>query len=251
MNPVTVETNGRFYLGGRAALVSDLDREVAWAEHVVRQDPDIKWILGNYVQADVANDNGHIFPLADLEQLHHTVVGKPLNMLHHENYIVGAYAGTELVHPSGENAAAGIDTPFVEAVAGMWHRLFPDEYQLVKKAHADGTLFFSMECLPKTVTCPGCSMVAAYAGPTSDTYCDHMNAPRGPKVLNQPVFGAGAIIIPPVRPGWSRADITQLDKLMRDASSPQVYAAMQQIAPELEPAQWEHMMAWVMGLHAV
>lgn len=289
-------------ISGVGAILDDDDMPRAWAEPHVRQDPDIKWILGNYVEAEHPNSNGHIFPLADLVTAQDTVANKPLNMVHREHYIVGAYAAARLLNTDGSTFTAddltAADTttmrrdlnaprPYMQALAAMWHTLFPDEFALTAKAHADGKLFYSMECKPATVTCPvsfagccggGCGVggeplslddakrkgsskavpyadgeehtpwSAVFDGLTSDTYCEAMNGRTHPKRLDKPLFRAGALIIPPVRPGWSNAEIKAIAKLVHDneLEAEAIYAAVASESPHLEPKDWEQVMAMVM-----
>jgi hypothetical protein len=137
--------------------------------------------------------------------------------------------------------------PYVEALAGMWHRRFPEEFFNIRRAHDDGTLFFSMEAIPEEVSCPACSHRAPYAGIESNSYCEHMQGATGSKTLHRPTFNGGAIIIPPLKPGWSRADITAISKLVTEsAEAEQVYDAVAETAPHLDSRQWETMMAQVL-----
>lgn len=237
---------------GRATLVDDSGPLKAWVERVVRKDPDLRWIVGNYVEADVANDNGHIFPLQDLRAAQHTVAGKPLNMLHRDHYIVGSFAGAQLMAAGKELTADDEpnERPYVEAVAGMWHNRFPEEYFNIQKAHKDGSLFFSMEAVPEEVSCPSCGERAVFAGVESDTYCAHMQGPTGPKVLHGPVFAGGAIIIPPARPGWSRADVTDISAMLAASTDEanQTFNNVVDTAPHLDTATAEQLMAQIMLL---
>lgn len=272
---IIIPTPTGFITGGHARLVDDGTTGLkAWAERYVRKDPDIRWIVGNYVEADAPNSNGHIFPLAELQTAQHTLAGKPLNMLHREQYIVGAFAGAQLVDAQGKewvppavtsgtiaanslssmelltaaatattttNFTIAMPNPYVEAVAGLWHSRFPDEYFDIEKAHKEGSLFFSMEAIPEAVSCPSCQVEAAFGGFESEDYCDHMQGPTGPKRLHRPVFAGGAIILPPARPGWNRADIRTIAQEHERAD--EVHAAVSAELPELEPGQWEWLMA--------
>lgn len=247
-------------IGAAATLVEDSDNLRAWAERYVRTDPDIRWILGNYVEANRANSNGHIFPLEDLVTAQHSVAGKPLNMMHREHYIVGAYAGAQLLTPEGvtlgaddlvhfQAATADSDEyPYVEALAGMWHARFPEEFFNIRRAHKEGTLYFSMEAMPSDVSCPECNHQAAFAGLESDTYCEHMQGATGPKRLHNSVFNGGAIIIPPVQPGWKRADVKTISKLMKESAeeAEAVYASVAEESPGRGPQEWETTMAALM-----
>src|SRR5438477_5289198 len=263
---VLLEGTRGFYLGSAAAVVEE-GREFAWAERFVRSAPDLKWIQGNFVQADEANGNGHIFALDELRTAHTTIVHKPLNLLHREHAIQGVYVGSELLEPGGEGAGAGVMTPHVETIAAYYRYYFPDVFRdVIEPAHKEGSLFQSMECRPQSLVCrgrgedPGCGREYAYAGRQHESYCDHLNQPGARKVLRQPHFTAGGLIVPPARPGWRRADVTELSRLESGADSAlaqwmkhsieEVEMAYQQIAtefPHLEPKDWEHMMAAVMA----
>lgn len=241
----------------RAHLIEDGEdgRLKAWAEHHVRKDPDIGWILGNFVEANNYNSNGHLFPQAELETYGvHTVASKSLNMIHHERYIVGAFAAGNMLYPDEATANAAVaageaaPNPHMEALSGMWRRLFPDEYSLVQRAHKEGTLFYSMESTPQTLTCPTCEGCYAFKGIQHESYCDHLNASRvSPKRLDMAHFNAGALIIPPVQPGWSKADIKTLAESVAEdpEGSAALYAAFETEGPHLTPSAWEHLMGMV------
>lgn len=239
---ISFETEQAIHFGGAVQLIEDDGRVKAWAEKHVRSDPDIGWILGNYVEADNPNDNGHIFPYEDLVAARETVIHKPLNMLHHGRYIVGAYVGAEMHDPEKEEAGF----PVMEALAAFWRSQFPEEYDLVRRAYAEGACFYSMEAVPESIGCTadGCGMVAKYVGRQSDTYCAHLREGKGQKRLIKPHFNAGALIIPPVRPGWKRADISELSKLMEDNEA--LAAQIDEEFDHLPPREWEAMMAMVL-----
>jgi len=239
----------------------------AWAERLVRKDPDLRWMLGNYVEAGRANSNGHIFRLVDLPAALKTLHMKALNMLHKDQYTVGSFAGAQLLDSLGGPltdeavaemvAAEGIPTadnvtdvlPYAEAVAGMWVQRFPDEYAAIKRANADGNLYFSMEAAPKDITCPTCDLTTPWAGYESDTYCSEMQGLQ-PKILNEPSFGGGAVIIPPVKPGWGGADIKSIEAMIasHQVEAEQLYKLFAAQSPHLEPKEWEALMAQVLLL---
>lgn len=233
----------------RAVLLDGAnDRMTDWAEKHVRKDPQLAWILGNFVKADEANSNGHIFPLEDLKAHSvSTIANKPLNMLHHENYIVGAYSGGELLFP--KETAAEDSTVIVEALSFMWKHIFPEEYALIQKAQKDGSLFYSMEASASELTFIDFdNKRVPYMGRYHESY--PTKDPKANRILHKPHFGGGAIIIPPVRPGWSEADIKSLDALV--AAHPTVaeatYKGFEETAPHLDPKTWETMMLQVMEM---
>lgn len=246
---VLVPTEAGFRFATPASLVGEDDqRMVAWIEKMVRKDRDIAWVHGNFVEADNANGNGHIFPLSDLEQeAVHSVTGKPLNMLHHENYIIGSFAGAEMVYPEATETKEAADEenghPYMEALAGMWKHIYPEEHRLLQKAQGEGSLYFSMECIAESLTFIDYDNVTVpYMGRSHDSYPTKDLTAR--RILNKPHFSGGAIIVPPVRPGWSKADIKALDAFIEDqpSVSEAVFASIQTESPHLGQDEWEMMM---------
>lgn len=251
---VIVEGTRALYLGAQAHLLEG-GRELAWAEKYVTTQPDLKWILGNFVEADNANDNGHIFPLEDLRIAQASIANKPLNMLHRPHQIVGHYAATEMLWPLGEAAADQPgNNPVIEALSAFYSYYFPELLTLIQHAHNTGSLFYSMECIPERIGCPveGCGGDFEYAGHKDDSYCEHVNEAGGRKILHSPHFTAGAIIVPPVRPGWKRADISELSGLI-ESNLAEAEAAYEQVAaelPHLDPKEWEMCMALLLDYMA-
>lgn len=259
-----------FSVVGQASLVGGTDDEVmrAWAERHVWRDPDLKWIIGNYIEADRQNSNGHYFPLPDVPAGIESLRGKALNMLHRERYVVGHYVGAQLLDENGVEMSAedvvarsgsedsskiqGVSRPTVEAVAAFYWTRFPEEYEDIQRAHATGSLYFSMEAVPKEVSCLTCDKRVAFDGLSSESYCSHMDGPVGPKRLHEPRFLGGAIIIPPVKPGWSQAEIkTIARKVMEEDEGglEALYSAFEETSPQLDAETWEALMMQVVLLH--
>jgi hypothetical protein len=240
-----VEASRSVYLGAQAYLLDD-SREMAWADgKSLRKHPTIRYLAGRYVEADNANSNGHVFKLEELENAQHDIAHTPLNMLHRPHYIVGHYIDAQLMFPKDE-AGEGLSNPYVEAVAAFYRYYFPDEFAEVERAHKEGSLFYSMECVPKSVTCTAvCGQEFAYDGRTSPTYCAHINEPGAVRTLNQPGFTGGALIIPPIKPGWKKADITEVSRLLRQHSeqAEHLYDDVRSEMPNASVEQWE----WTVG----
>jgi hypothetical protein len=96
--------------------------------------------------------------------------------------------------------------------------------------------------VPKSLTCAGvCGQEFAYDGRHSPTYCAHLNEAGAKRRLNNPNFTGGALIVPPVRPGWNRADITQLSALMAEhaGEAERIYEEVKTEMPEQSAAEWE------------
>jgi hypothetical protein len=235
---VLVEGARSVFMGTQAFLVDDT-RELAWAEKHVRKHPTLRYLIGRYVEADNANSNGHIFDLKELEQAQHDIAHTPLNLLHRPNYIVGHYVAAELMFPT-EAAGDGMDRPYIEALSVFYRYYYPAEFAMVEQAHKNGSLYFSMECVPKSITCAGvCGQEYAYDGRSSPTYCAHLNEPGAKRRLNAPNFTGGALIVPPVKPGWKRADVTQLSALMAEHADDTEEVKPEMSADTMTATQWE------------
>lgn len=209
--PIIIAGPTSVTIATQASVVVE-DREVAWAaaKEQIQTRPDMGWLVGRYLCTDVANENGHTFRLADIETAYQRIIHTPLNMLHRATHVVGTYVAADLIRAEAMAASRDGETAHVEALAAVWRLPFPGEWDTITKANEEGTLYYSMEAIPKSVTCPTCAVTAKYAGPASDTYCEHMATAGGPKILDDPLFVGGAIVVPPARPGWRHADITEL-----------------------------------------
>lgn len=258
---IIVEGKNSFQIGGAAWIVEE-GREMAWAESHIQRAPDVRWILGNYVQAATPdrptfNSNGHSFPLEDLQHSVPELIHRPLNLNHAPNRRLGVFTAAEFVWPTGENAGES-EVPIVEALACYWHYYEPELYASVELAHKEGALFFSMEAVPETITCrgnalhEGCGKTYEYAGRQSPSYCEHLNEKASRKVLHKPRFTAGALILPPVRPGWKNADIKELASVIESnmEEAEKAYEQISQEAPHLDPVSWERIAAFFMAADA-
>lgn len=238
---VIVEGERGFYFGSRAVIL-DQSYEKAWAEkHIINNDAH-SYILGKFVEADQANNNRQYFQMAGLRMAQPTIAHSPMN-IDHTGKIVGAYVASDFVYPTTDSAAAV--NPYIEALGVFWKAHFPEEWAKVQQAHDAGHLYFSMECVPAKLGCigeGGCGQVFEYAGQTSTTYCEHINNRTSDRDLIDPHFTGGAILLPPVQPGWSDANIHSLVAKYAEAAN----AVHDDIAEELSglgPREWELMMA--------
>jgi hypothetical protein len=75
--------------------------------------------------------------------------------------------------------------------------------------------------------------------------CAHINQPGAVRTLNQPGFTGGALIIPPIKPGWKKADITEVSRLLRQHSeqAEHLYDDVRSEMPNASVEQWE----WTVG----
>lgn len=227
-----------------ATIVEDT-RDCAWAERNIVPNPAFKWVLGKYVEADNANSNMQYWSLEDLRKSHKTIRNSPLNLLHKPKYVVGSYVDTELVYPMTDEAEDLTSNPFIEALAVYWKYYFAEEFGKVEEAHARGDLYFSMECVSETITevWPDGTLgeTFKYMGPSHQSYSEAINSRECARKFNEPHFLGGALIIPPTRPGWKKAEVKEISHLLNydyDAALDDV-----EDREEVDPEVWELMMS--------
>ena len=240
------EGKNSIWIGGRAELVDPSDRDLAWAERSITFNPSLKWVLGKYVEADTANTNMQKWNLHNLKLGQPTIQHAPMNMLHQPRRIVGHFADTELLYP--ETADAG--NPFIEALGVFYRYYFPEEMEIIERAHAEGNLFFSMECVGRSITCDSCGNEYDYKGPQDPSYCSHVNNREAARSFNDPVFLAGALIVPPVKPGWKAAHVSDIADLFRTNAKEceMAYEGVKADMPDQSPQVWEALMAQIVQL---
>lgn len=247
---VLIEGTNSFFIGSQAELLTD-ERETAseWASKHIHHNPALKWVLGKYVEADNANSNKQYWSLADLQMSQPTIEHAPMNILHRPRNIVGAFVATEMMYPKEDHAE--IFNPYIEALGVFWKYYFPTELEAVQRAHDEGSLFFSMECVAESITCSGdngCQETFDYAGTSSPGYCSHLNDHASIKQLNKPHFLGGALVIPPGKPGWKKASIESLSTLVQEhaAEAEKAYLQISEEFPHLSSKEWEFMMAQIL-----
>jgi hypothetical protein len=246
---VLVQGPKSYYFATQAVLLDDT-RDVAssWAsKHIVANEA-IKWIVAKYVEADNANYNGQMWKLQDLQLKKPTIVHSPMNINHAAHHIVGTFPAAEMMYPTGVGDQAQQQlNPYVEVLGAIWQFYFPEEMAAVEAAFKEGSLYTSMECVSHSVTCAasdGCGKTFDYKGPISESYCEHLQKPGGVRQLNDPHFLAGALIIPPARPGWGGASVDEISALIEAnlAQAERLYDEISRQSPHLDSKAWENLM---------
>lgn len=244
-----IRGDNSYFFGAQAFVLDDaeLERDVAseWAGKHVEKNPALKWILGRFVEADNPNRNKQAWALEDLRLKRPTINHAPMNMVHQARNVVGAFVATELLYPTEDVAGDVVQHPHIEALGAFWRYYFPEEFNLVQKAHDEGSLFFSQECIAETTRFEdpetGETETFPYRGPRDDSYGDWNDRVGATKWLDNPHFLGGALILPPFRPGWANADVTTLSQYV-DAHSEladSVFTSVADQAPHLSADQIE------------
>jgi hypothetical protein len=232
---------------------------------IEESNPFVQWIAGDFVEADNANSNGQFWTAGDLELAEYTIRYSPLNMVHKFRQPIGFYAATKTVKLDREEAGLTLVKPEeakgsmkIQALSGLWTHIFPFEAAQVEAADDAGLLFYSMECRGTHLTCGtdeskdlhGCGKTFDYM--QVDTHCEHLLERSSVRHIVKPTFRGGAIIVPPVRPGWKNANAAVLqESVMQEAAAfaEQNEAAYNQVAGEtgLTASAWETLMAQVIA----
>lgn len=208
--------NGGLFLTAPASLLTQ-EKAANW-EKAAKANPHYTYLQGRFVEADAPNRNNAYWTTADLEVGQPTVANGPLNWLHDERHIIGTLIDSELVY---REAASEMNNHIV-AMAAVWRFLYPSETQVIERASEQSSLWFSMECESESVTCvdapgrPGCGETFPYATVMREPakVCSHIREKSSVRRFDNPTFLGGAVIIPPVRPGWAQADA----KVLRQAA---------------------------------
>lgn len=206
-------------------------------------------LQGAFVGGEKPNRNGAFWSTGDLEMGEPTVRYGPLNWLHDDRHIVGTIADAKLVHPAERESAtlrrslAGIEEPYILASSVMWKFLWPTESALVEQAAAQGQLWYSMECISKQVAClaDDCGTTVSYmASLSGEGVCDHLREKAARRYVD-PTFLGGAVVLPPMAPGWADAHVD----LMRQAASLAEPTYEQAGRPSVDDGVWERLVACI------
>lgn len=220
-------------------------------ERAATPNPHFLHMQGRFVGAEKANRNGALWTVDDLSLGQPTVKNGPLNWLHEDRHIIGAITESTLVQPAERQAAAlgALTEPFIAASAAIWRWLWPDEAAIVEQAASQQRLWYSMECISDSVVCEGlngCGAEVAY-----QTYlkadeaevCEHVRTRASVRRFKDPTFLGGAVIVPPVRPGWAdaHAELMTQGELVAEAAYEQAGR------PDMKDREWAALMAQVVS----
>lgn len=246
METMVLERGGSQYIVNAAKVLrsadelegdrADLLQDNAW--EVGKGSPFMHWISGDFAEADNPNSNKQFWTAGDLRLGEYSILHAPLNMVHRFRQPVGFFAGTKTVDlkKKAEDDAKKVvslkekterkGSMKIQALAGMWTHIFPTETAMVEAADEAGLLFYSMECRGTHLICgsdeaagiKGCGEKFDYMA--IDTHCEHLLERSSIRHIVKPTFRGGALIVPPVRPGWKNANASVLSTaVMQEAAS--------------------------------
>lgn len=236
------QVGDKFYATSQAFIVDEpqeLPREMASEFEMAKTNETFVWIAGRYVQSENVNRNGHFWKFEDIQRGEASIKHTPVNAQHEWDRPIGTVVQTKIVQR--ETADSTPTTPEVQALSVVWGANFPHIVQDVRKAHDEGTLFYSMECVAESKQCMNCERTFAWAAAGADL-CEHLATDsKAPRRFINPTFLGAALIFPPERPGWPDANITQLAALATEEY------ANRETHSDLDAATWERLMEYVVS----
>ena len=272
MDTLVLDQGQSTYLVNTARLVktqedvsSDLAASTTDEWQIDKANPFLQWIAGDFVEADNPNSNKQFWTAGDLELAEYTIKYSPLNMVHKFRTPIGFYAATKTVSLKKDTAAVlkkkdeAQGSMKIQALSALWTHIFPFEAAQAAAADEAGLLFYSMECRGTHLTCgsdearglEGCGQTFEYM--QVDTHCEHLLERSSVRHIVNPTFRGGALIVPPVRPGWKNASASILEEaVMQEAASfaeqnERAYNQLNADGTELSASAWEHLMALIVS----
>lgn len=199
MEPQVFERGQSIFLVAPVAPLTPAQGEIehfAFAKQLKDMAPNgnLVWLRGNYVEADKANRNGHMWTAGELSIKSLTPNFMPVTVMHDPRTAVGLIADTALKVPEKD----GIPRARIETALALWAHRFPEVVEEADLNYKAGTLMQSMECRSPFYTCAECgeSFPKLPDGSERANWCEHMEASDGygARILGDVTFtGTGLI----------------------------------------------------------
>jgi hypothetical protein len=157
MEPMIFERDSRVFLVSPVAPFTPAQSEVeelAFARALLdaAPNPNIKWLRGQYVEADNPNLNNALWTEGELAISSLTPNLMPVTVMHDPRTAVGLIADTKLLTRAKDN----VPRSRIDSTLGIWAHRFPEIAAEIDANYASGDLMQSMECLPTHYDCTAC-----------------------------------------------------------------------------------------------
>lgn len=157
MEATIFERDSRVYLVCPVAPFTPAQAEVeelAFSKALIDQapNPNIKWLRGQYVEADNPNLNNALWTEGELAIASLTPNLMPVTVMHDPRTAVGLIADTRLL----TRAKDGVPRGRIDSTLGIWAHRFPEVAAEIDSNYSSGDLMQSMECLPTHYDCTAC-----------------------------------------------------------------------------------------------
>lgn len=171
-------------------------QELAFAKELRDSAPNeaIKWLRGQFVEADTPNRNGQQWTEGELAIKSLTSRFMPVTVMHDKRSAVGLIADTKLLTPDRDK----VPRARLDNTLGIWAHRFPETAAEIDANYQAGTLMQSMECLSPFYNCAECGQLFHKLpdGAERANWCSHLveGAGHGARILGNVVFtGTGLI----------------------------------------------------------
>lgn len=194
-----------FERGDKVYLISPLSpfepgeheiEELAFAKDLRASAPNeaIKWLRGQYVEADTPNRNGQQWSEGELAIKSVTSMFMPVTVMHDKRTAVGLIADTKLLTPAKDK----VPRSRLDNTLGIWAHRFPEIAEEIDANYQAGSLMQSMECVSPFYNCAECGQIfhKLPEGAERANWCSHLaeGAGHGARILGNVVFtGTGLI----------------------------------------------------------
>jgi hypothetical protein len=157
MEPTIFERDSRVFVVCPVAPFQPAQAEVeefAFSKALLDQapNPNIKWLRGQYVEADNPNLNNALWTEGELSIASVTPTFMPVTVMHDPRTAVGLIADTRLLTRAKDN----VPRSRLDTTLGVWAHRFPEIAAEIDANYASGDLMQSMECLPTHYDCTAC-----------------------------------------------------------------------------------------------
>lgn len=170
--------------------------EFAFAQDLRKAAPNehIKWLRGQYVEADTPNKNGQVWTAGELAMKSLTPMFMPVTLMHDERASIGFIADTRLFTPDKDQ----VPRARLDNTLAVWAHRFPEVAEEIDANYAAGTLMQSMECMAPQYDCAECGQTfhKLPGGAERASWCAHLKEGAGhaARILGNVVFtGTGLL----------------------------------------------------------
>lgn len=169
--------------------------EFAFSKELLKAAPNpaIKWLKGEYVEADTPNRNGQQWSEGELAIKSLTPQFMPVTVMHDRRTAVGLIADTRLLLPAQDN----VQRAKIDNTLAVWAHRFPEIAEEVDENYERGTLMQSMEAHVPMYECAECGSTFHKLpdGAERENWCSHLAEQAGAaRILKGVVFtGTGLI----------------------------------------------------------
>lgn len=197
VEPTVFERGDHLYIVSPVSPISPSDAEIeefAFAKELRSQapNPNIKWLRGQYVEADAPNKNGQMLTAGELAIASVHPMFMPVTVMHDTRSAVGVIADTQLSVPDKDN----VPRACLDNTLAIWGHRFPEVAEEIDENYEQGTLMQSMEAISPFYDCAECGRTfhKLPGGAEKANWCEHLQKGDGTRKLRGVVFtGTGLL----------------------------------------------------------